>query len=78
MIRIHHIRTGDVVGTLTEAQFATLVEGLEEESSADRDYYVNEDTLAMLADDGADPAVIDALRAALDGAAEGEVRWSRG
>jgi len=49
----------------------------EEEGPADTDYFVDEATLALLEESGADAQLIAVLRAAVAPAADGEIRWSR-
>jgi processive 1,2-diacylglycerol beta-glucosyltransferase len=49
---------------------------LEEESSTDRDYFINIETVDMLEEDGADPALLALLRDALAEREEMEIRWS--
>jgi hypothetical protein len=68
---------GAVAGEISEEQFAFLREQFEEEGSADTDYYVDEGTLALLEESGADAQLIAVLRAAVAPGADGEVRWSR-
>ncbi len=48
---------------------------LEEESSTDRDYYIDLDTLDYLAERGAEASLLSALRKALGGREEMEFRW---
>jgi hypothetical protein len=77
MVRLFDSETGRVIGEIADAQLQFLVDQLEEESSDDRDYYVNADTIDLLEQDGADPALVKLLRDAL-GTREGmDVRWER-
>jgi hypothetical protein len=76
MIRIIG-QDGAVAGEISEEQFAFIREQFEEESAADANYYVDEPTLALLEESGADAQLIAVLRAAVAPAADGEVRWSR-
>jgi hypothetical protein len=69
--------TGASVGRLTSAQFEGFARHLERESSTDDDYWIDEATIAMLEDKGADPAAITLLRHALAGRADVTVRWRR-
>ena len=41
MIDLYNDTTGELVGSITEADLKVLVDALEEESSADRDYYID-------------------------------------
>jgi hypothetical protein len=68
---------GSVAGELNEEHFAFLREQFEDEGAADQDYYVDEGTLALLEESGADAGLIAVLRAAVAPAGDGEVRWSR-
>jgi hypothetical protein len=76
-VELFDSESGRSIGSITDAQFQGLVDALEEESPTDRDYYISTDTIDMLEQDGADPAVLSLLRAAV-GAREGaEIRWRR-
>jgi hypothetical protein len=75
MIKIYG-QDGSVAGELSEEQFAFLREQFEEEGAADQDYYVDEPTLSLLEESGADAQLISVLRAAVAPAGDGEVRWS--
>ena len=77
MIKIYSAESGEVVGEISEEQFAFLQDQLEEEHAADRDYYLTEDTIATLEQAGADTALAGVLRTALGGTKGAEVRWSR-
>jgi len=78
MIKIHSAESGNVVGEISEEQFAFLQAQLEDESSADRDYYLTKDTIAMLEEAGADAELAGVLRAAIGDGPGADVRWSRG
>lgn len=78
MIKIYSAENGEVVGELSEEQFAFLQGQLEEESGEDRDYYLTTDTIAMLEEAGADADLSGVLRTALGGRPAADVRWSRG
>jgi processive 1,2-diacylglycerol beta-glucosyltransferase len=77
MVKLYDKDTGAWLGTITEEQLQFLMDQLEEESSEDRDYYINDATLESFEEEGADPALIKVLRAALNGRTEMEIRWSR-
>ena len=66
-----------LLGTIEERQFQVLASQLEREGENDDDYYINQATLDLLGERGADPALLDILRAALAGSGEVEVRWLR-
>ena len=76
MINIYDKENGAWLGTIDEEQLQFLIDQLEEESSEDQDYYINESTLDILQEAGADPSLITMLRAALKGRTEMDIRWS--
>ena len=76
MIKLYDSESDRLLGTVSDADLQALVDALEEESSDDRDYYINADTIDLLGAK-ASPQLIDLLRSAL-GSSEGiEVRWER-
>lgn len=77
MIQLHDKDTGTWIGTITADNLQYLIDQLEEESREDKDYYINETTLDMLEQRGADQALITLLRGALNGRTEMEIRWSQ-
>lgn len=76
-VELFDAESGRSIGSVTDEQFQALVDALEEESPTDRDYYIDVDTVDMLEQDGADPAVVGLLRAALGGRQGTEIRWLR-
>lgn len=77
MIQVHDKDTGVWIGTLTEAHLQFLIDELEEESGDDQDYYINETTVDLFEEKGADKDLVSLLRSALTGRTEMEIRWSR-
>ena len=77
MIKIYSGETGQVVGEISEEQLAFLQAQLEEERPDDGDYFLTEDTVAMLEEAGADAQLAGVLRAARGGGPGAEVRWTR-
>ena len=77
MIELQDKDTGAPIGTISETQLQFLIDQLEEESVEDQDYYINEATLDLFEERGADPALVSLLRKALGGRSEMEIRWSR-
>lgn len=77
MIQIHDKDTGSWIGTLTEDNLQFLIDQLEEESGEDQDYYINETTVDLFEEQGADKNLVSLLRGALNGRTEMEIRWSR-
>ena len=78
MIDLYDTATNKLAGSITDAELQYLVDVLEEESLADRDYYFEKATLDLLGSDGrATDHLLQVLRSAL-GSAEGvELRWQR-
>jgi len=77
MIDLYNATTNQLIGSITEADLQVLVDGLEEESSEDRDYYINLATIDLLGDGRATEHLLKLLRSAL-GSSEGvEIRWQR-
>ena len=63
------------VGEISEDQLDFLIDNLEEEWTDDRDYYINRAMVDMLADRGADTALLQMLRNALGDKDEVEILW---
>jgi processive 1,2-diacylglycerol beta-glucosyltransferase len=76
-ITLFEDETGVLLGTLSEAQFQFLADHLEQESTRDDDYFINQATVELLASRGADAKLLGILRAALRERAEAEIRWVR-
>jgi hypothetical protein len=77
MIDVYNSDTNELVGTITEADLQVLADHLEEESSEDQDYYIDQATLDVIGDGQATEHLMGVLRKAL-GTAEGvEIRWQR-
>ena len=77
MIQLYDAGTGAALGTITEEQLKFLMDQLEEESTQDQDYYINQETLDLFEESGADPALLALLRRALGDRQEMDIRWSR-
>ena len=76
MIELFNAETEQPLGAISEADLQALADALEEESADDRDYYINADTIDLLAGRASD-ALVTLLRSAL-GTNEGvEIRWHR-
>jgi hypothetical protein len=77
MIDLYNDATGELIGTITEADLKVLTDALEEESTEDRDYYIDRATLDVVGDGRATDHLMKLLRDAL-GANDGiDVRWER-
>jgi hypothetical protein len=77
MFTIYDEATDVIYGTLNEAQLQFLMDHLEEESAEDTDFYINQATVDMLEQDGADADLLKLLRTALGGREDMDIRWAR-
>lgn len=77
MIRLYDNVAQTPLGDITEEQLQFLMDHLEEESSEDRDYYINRATLQMFQQAGADAALVDLLQRGLGDRSDMEIRWER-
>ena len=77
MVRLFNQATGREIGQISEDEFAFLQDALEEEGPNDTDYYIDNDTIDMLASRaGATQTLIDLLRAAVGDGPDGvDVDW---
>ena len=77
MVEIYDAERDTLLGTLSDEQFETMTESLEEESATDQDYWIDAATIDMLEEDAADPDLIGMLRTALGSRDGMDIRWER-
>jgi len=77
MIDLYNSETNQLIGSISEDELEVLLQGLEEESSQDQDYYIESATIDLLADDGASEELLGLLRAALGDSDGVDIRWER-
>jgi len=77
MIDLYNASTNQLIGSITEADLQVLIDGLEEESSQDQDYYIDLATIDLLADGRATSHLVGFLRSALGSSDGVEIRWQR-
>ena len=77
MIKLYDKKSTRPLGTITEEQLQFLIDQLEEESSTDKEYYINRDTLDIFEGAGADPQLMSIMRSALGEGEEMDIRWER-
>lgn len=77
MIDLYNDSTNQLIGSITEADLKVLQDALEEESSDDRDYFINQATIDVIGDGRATDHLLKVLRDAL-GSSDGiDIRWER-
>ncbi|HEY7057617.1 MAG TPA: hypothetical protein VH458_13875 [Vicinamibacterales bacterium] len=77
MIDVFNNATNELVGSITDADLKVLVDGLEEESDDDQDYWIDQATIDVLGDGRATEHLLGVLRRALGSADGVEIRWQR-
>jgi hypothetical protein len=65
------------LGSITEADLKVLVDGLEEETADDQDYFIDLATIDVLADGRATEHLVKLLREAVGNDPGVEIRWQR-
>ncbi len=75
MIQLLDADSKQPIGSISEAQLAFLQKQMEEESTEDRDYYINTATIDMFEAAGADAGLLDILRKAMAGRDEMNILW---
>ena len=77
MIDLYNATTNQLIGSITDADLKVLQDALEEESSQDQDYFIDEATIDVLGDGRATEHLLHLLRTAV-GSSDGiDVRWQR-
>ncbi len=76
MIALYDVASGARVGRITEKQLEALMSWMEEESTADRDYYLTAEDCDLMLEQGIDPTLIDTLREALKGRDDMDLRYA--
>jgi len=66
-----------LLGTITEADLKVLIDALEEESTTDQDYYIDAQTIDVIADGKATEHLVALLRRALGNRDGVDIRWVR-
>jgi hypothetical protein len=75
MIDLYNAETNRLLGSITEADLQVLIDGLEEESADDQDYYITAETIDLLGDGRATEHLLHLLRTALGDNEGVEIRW---
>ena len=77
MIDLYNDATNQLIGSITEADLKVLSDALEEESSDDQDYYIDQATLDVIGDGRATDHLLKVLRDALGSRDSVDIRWER-
>ena len=76
-VRITNKATGAPLGDISQSDLQFLSDQLEEESSRDTDYFIDQATVDILEAAGGSPALVTLLRAAV-GTSEGvDIAWEQ-
>ncbi len=75
MPKLYDASNDQLLGHVSQADIDLLVAQMEEESSKDQDYFVDNDTFLRLTDAGASSTLLDAVKMALDLSGEADIRW---
>ena len=75
MPTLYDVSNDRLLGHISQADLDLLIDQMEEESSKDRDYFVDNDTFLRLTDAGASSTLLDAIKMALDLSGECDIRW---
>jgi hypothetical protein len=68
-------KTGAPLGSVSDEELQVLVEALEEESAADREYYINRPTIDLLEAGGRAPGLVRLLQVAIGSDEDLDIRW---
>ena len=77
MIALYDVASGAKVGRITEQQLEALMGWMEEESTADRDYYLTAEDCELMLEQGIDPTLITVLQEALKGREDMDLRYAQ-
>ena len=75
MYRLIDLEHDEEIGTITEDQIQFLIDNLEEEGIEDQDYYIDEDTLSFLAENGCEAELLEMLEDTLEGRGNIDIRY---
>lgn len=75
MPKLYDKQSGALLGIVSDDDIESLIDQLEEEDSADEDYFIDADTIDLLEEGGASETLLNVLRKAV-GDSEGiEIRY---
>ncbi|MEO8160464.1 MAG: hypothetical protein ABI588_03520 [Arenimonas sp.] len=74
-IRIYDKQSGAQLGDIDQEDLDLMIDQFEEESSRDRDYFIDRDTIELLDNAGGSPKLLALLRSVV-GTSDGvDIRW---
>ena len=77
MIDIYDNASNLLLGSITEGDLKVLTDALEEESTKDQDYYIDAQTIDVIADGKATEHLVALLRRGLGNRGGMDIRWER-
>lgn len=69
--------TDRLIGHVSDEDLQVLIDQLEETSDSDTDYWIDENTVQLLEEEGGSAQLIGLLRASLSGRDGFDVEWAR-
>ena len=75
MVTLYDAETNARIGRITEKQLDALIGWMEEEDSEDREYYLTAEDCELMEEQGIDPTLVTALRSALRGRDDMDIRY---
>ena len=76
-INLYNKDTNALIGAITEADLKVLANALEEESTTDNDYFIDQATLDVIGDGQASDHLMNLLRGAVGSGDGVDIRWER-
>lgn len=77
MIDVYNDKTNQLLGSITDADLKVLQDALEEESTEDRDYFIDQATIDVIGDGRATEHLLKILREAVGSSNGVDIRWER-
>lgn len=77
MIDLYIKGSNEILGSITETELQYLEDSLEETSDEDRDYFVDQATIDLLADGRATDHLVHLLKKAVGSGAGVEIEWKK-
>jgi hypothetical protein len=75
MIKLYNKANQTFLSNISDEQLKVLVNYFEEESQSDQDYWINQDDLLNLQEQGADETLLSILKTALGDAEDMDIEW---